>query len=450
MRHFWMRQKTFPSRALTSVLTTSGFTICLLAPAANVWADPGEGGYVGLRAGLSKNEHACEEAALECDRSDTGYGIYTGYGFNPNLAMELGFTNAGKTSAVYPEVSLEGKVQALDLSAIYSHAIFGHSRLFAKAGLAYWQGKVDGWGASQDDSGFSPVLGLGAQFPFADHLSVRIEYQYFSKVGSDDIGHTQPTLLSLGLTWHFASQRDDFSASPSPSISPPAVASRKSAPSASSASASNSPASTSKSASSSTRRADIGSPTPKNTVTQSKNTGTQSENTVTQQQPAPPATVAEKPDNISTETSQVVSEPGNSTASSVTPETKNKSDGPKKVEPIVIDDHSNSPLFAKGSSVLKINYALEKIAVELLRSPQSFVHIVVHTDDEGSAAQNLQLSKARADKLVDYLQWQGVNPDRITAENKGEADPVVKNTSEVNRARNRRVEFFISESKLIP
>lgn len=66
-----------------------------------------------------------------------------------------------------------------------------------------------------------------------------------------------------------------------------------------------------------------------------------------------------------------------------------------------------------------------------------------HTDSTGSAELNQQLSTARAEAARDYLIEKGVPKDKITVNGMGETQPVGPNTSDEDRARNRRVEVII-------
>lgn len=397
-----MRTKTlaFPKYAV----------LAALAVTTNAHAAP-QGWYLGLKGGYTKNDHSCESTALECDRSGSGYGIFGGYDFNRRLGLEFGFTDLGESSAVYPEISLDGEISAFDISAKYTRQLFGESQIFAKLGATYWQAEVKGWQVKVDGSGFSPNFGLGVSMPFTDRFSARLEYQYFGKVGDSELGHTQPNFLSLGLTWHFPPRivpvpyphsflPDESATEPEPAQEANAVAATESP---------DQPEPAAEAVAVNSNSAVTSEPVAVNAMSDSKVA------------PATPEPVAEP------QQPQTAQSPANG--------------------PIIIDDSNHSPLFARGSTVLKINYALEKIAVDLLRSPNLFVHIVVHTDDEGGSVQNQQLAKARADKLADYLVWQGVNPDHITVEGKGEANPLVKKNTDAARARNRRAEFFISETR---
>jgi chemotaxis protein MotB len=57
---------------------------------------------------------------------------------------------------------------------------------------------------------------------------------------------------------------------------------------------------------------------------------------------------------------------------------------------------------------------------------------------------NLELSQKRADTVMQYLIAQGVNPNLVSAQGFGEADPVASNDTPEGRAQNRRVELTLA------
>jgi outer membrane protein OmpA-like peptidoglycan-associated protein/opacity protein-like surface antigen len=449
--------------------TILAFAILFLCvPALPAYALDEEGGYFGIRAGLAKNDHSCEAEALECDRDGTGYGIFGGYNFNRRFGIELGYTNVADSTAVYPEIRLQGEVTAIDLSAKYSRDFLGKSRAFVKLGATYWQGEVKGWGTKVDGSGFSPALGIGVALPFSDRFSARLEYQYFGKVGDSELGHTQPTLLSLGISWQFSSPEKLSStvASPSYASSPTDKVSPSAVPEVDSSEAHTGGAEV---AATSAPPASVNTPeesSEQNTFAATGMTGDiqQTDGEISEvDSDAPEADrgiselnrdiselnsgISELDSDISELDGGIVELNNDSSEEELAAVSREITVAEETAGPIVIDDHSSNALFSKGSAVLKINYALEKIAVDLLRRPHLFVHIAVHTDDQGTAEQNRQLSIARANKLADYLKWQGVSGERITVEGKGESHPIADDNIEVGRARSRRAEFFISETR---
>ncbi|MBE0434715.1 MAG: OmpA family protein [Methylomicrobium sp.] len=87
--------------------------------------------------------------------------------------------------------------------------------------------------------------------------------------------------------------------------------------------------------------------------------------------------------------------------------------------------------------------ALDSVANVLNQYPESNITVTGHTDDIGSESYNLKLSDQRSGGVSNYLIQRGVNYARITQQGMGKSMPKVPNTSEENRAQNRRVELAI-------
>lgn len=71
------------------------------------------------------------------------------------------------------------------------------------------------------------------------------------------------------------------------------------------------------------------------------------------------------------------------------------------------------------------------------------IEIQGHTDDLGPDADNLALSQDRAFTVMEYLSTQGIPTSRMKFKGYGETKPKVPNTSDANRAQNRRTDFKI-------
>ncbi len=72
------------------------------------------------------------------------------------------------------------------------------------------------------------------------------------------------------------------------------------------------------------------------------------------------------------------------------------------------------------------------------------IEIGGHTDDKGAVKYNQKLSEARAQSVATYLETKfSLKPEQFTARGYGKSRPLVPNTNELNRSRNRRVEFVV-------
>ncbi len=91
---------------------------------------------------------------------------------------------------------------------------------------------------------------------------------------------------------------------------------------------------------------------------------------------------------------------------------------------------------------------LEKMANYLLSHPEAtaVVQVEGHTDSLGTAAYNYELSRKRAQRVVNYLvQKFGVEPSVFTIQAYGKDRPVADNDTEQGRQKNRRVLVSIVE-----
>ncbi|WP_339493704.1 OmpA family protein [Pseudomonas sp. RA_105y_Pfl2_P56] len=72
------------------------------------------------------------------------------------------------------------------------------------------------------------------------------------------------------------------------------------------------------------------------------------------------------------------------------------------------------------------------------------IKVIGHTDSKGSDAYNQALSERRASSVAAYLLSQGLAPNKLTSEGRGESEPVADNATDEGRAKNRRVELHIN------
>ena len=85
---------------------------------------------------------------------------------------------------------------------------------------------------------------------------------------------------------------------------------------------------------------------------------------------------------------------------------------------------------------------LEEIAKLLKSDPSLHLHVVGHTDNQGKANYNLELSRRRAASIVSELTGKmGIAANRLDAFGCGLYSPVAPNSTEEGRAKNRRVEL---------
>ncbi|MDD2564802.1 MAG: PorP/SprF family type IX secretion system membrane protein [Salinivirgaceae bacterium] len=96
----------------------------------------------------------------------------------------------------------------------------------------------------------------------------------------------------------------------------------------------------------------------------------------------------------------------------------------------------------KGAESFAVLDELVKIMTD---NPTIKIEIGGHTDNVGDDATNKTISQERAKACMVYVVSKGIDAGRLKAVGYGKTKPIVANDSAQNRAKNRRVEFKITE-----
>lgn len=117
----------------------------------------------------------------------------------------------------------------------------------------------------------------------------------------------------------------------------------------------------------------------------------------------------------------------------------------KAEEQKIIDYAFDNLEFETGKAIIrKSSYeSLDSLAGLLIRKPTWKLKISGHTDDVGSDASNMTLSKNRSIATAKYLEGKGVEANRLISEWFGETMPIADNKTPEGRQKNRRVEMKI-------
>jgi OOP family OmpA-OmpF porin len=155
---------------LVALLSAAAMTFSAGALAQGALA----GGYVGLDVGQTEIG----------DEDDTGFKIFGGYQFHPNLAAELGY------GLLFDKGGVE--VTSLEALAVGMFPVANQFSIFVKLGLARLES--EGFGESETDTELT--YGIGAQYDVTRNLGVRLQWQRYNT--EDDVD-----FLSLGVVWKF-------------------------------------------------------------------------------------------------------------------------------------------------------------------------------------------------------------------------------------------------------
>ncbi|WP_316811237.1 DUF6089 family protein [Pedobacter heparinus] len=110
---------------------------------------------------------------------------------------------------------------------------------------------------------------------------------------------------------------------------------------------------------------------------------------------------------------------------------------------VVADAIKNLEFDLGKATIRQKSYATLNRVAELLIQKNFSLKLAGHTDNTGSDALNMRLSKDRAESVKSYLVSQGANASRIEATGYGENQPIASNKTAAGRQQNRRVEFTL-------
>lgn len=126
----------------------------------------------------------------------------------------------------------------------------------------------------------------------------------------------------------------------------------------------------------------------------------------------------------------------------------------KQTITILKADQIQKDLAEKGKAVLHINFDVDKATlrpegvqavdeiVKALKADNSLkIAINGYTDNTGTEAHNLQLSKDRAATVMNAIISSGIDKSRLTSSGFGDKQPIADNNTDDGKAQNRRVEL---------
>jgi OOP family OmpA-OmpF porin len=172
-------------------------------------------------------------ATVVQDNKDTAYKIFGGAWLNDNFGYEIGYVDLGKSkfnvnSDTTIEVGVnEGNINTATTANVSSKAFYAallagqkfsnKSRVYAKVGLYRASTKLSGSGvaSSEDLDSSAPysfsekanntnvLIGLGYTYPITQKIDIRGEAEQFRKVGNDEVGKGNVTLISIGMSYKF-------------------------------------------------------------------------------------------------------------------------------------------------------------------------------------------------------------------------------------------------------
>ncbi|GAA5173967.1 outer membrane beta-barrel protein [Niveibacterium umoris] len=179
-------------------------TQLLIAAAAATFAGSAlaadEGFYIGGNVGASKHDVS---GVADVKDNPTTWGLYGGYDFNRNFAVELGYQDLGKAEAG----GYQSKNYAVSTDLVGKLPVSDRFDVFGKVGLAYVDRKVEGYGTEDSQSGTAAKLGLGAEFKATQNVGIRAEVAHYMGAPKIETATASfdknTTVFTMGVNYKF-------------------------------------------------------------------------------------------------------------------------------------------------------------------------------------------------------------------------------------------------------
>ena len=169
------------------------------------------GPYIGASAGsVALETTAIDGGDFTIDSDDTGWSAHLGMPFGDYFAVEVGYTDLGAYSELFPlpplTANLDAELAGFDAFGVVSIPA-GPMRIFGKAGVIFWEAETealleDTFGVPQrfrrDEDGTDLALGLGAEVDIGENLALRGEFEWFDVEDTDQV-----SFFSIGVSFRF-------------------------------------------------------------------------------------------------------------------------------------------------------------------------------------------------------------------------------------------------------
>ena len=155
------------------------------------------------------------------DDSDTGFGATLGYEVNENFAAELSYVDLGDVSYEASNEQANPANESVTLDTSAAGPVFTLLGIlpvgerwdfYGRAGLALMDSEGEASATSGDvtdrisdsTNRSNMILGAGVQYDVSDRFGLRLEWDRYFDVGSEEIvGESDIDLFSLGLRYNF-------------------------------------------------------------------------------------------------------------------------------------------------------------------------------------------------------------------------------------------------------
>lgn len=168
----------------------------------------GAQGYVGLGIGSSHLNADCS-GTTACDNNDTGFKVFGGFKFAPNVAGEITYLDFGKAKASVASgsgtINGELKTSGIGLGVAFMGEFSPEWSGVARLGVMRVKSKVSGslgsMSGSDSDTTTQAHLGLGVSYAVSKAMSIDASVDFSKSKYAGDSGNVR--LIGVGLTFGF-------------------------------------------------------------------------------------------------------------------------------------------------------------------------------------------------------------------------------------------------------
>ncbi len=193
----------------------------------------GAGGGVSMFANTNPDENDLQTeltnagitGTVDLDTTDVAFKIYGGYTWISPLgpvdrqSVEISYMHLGSiegtaniTAPAAVTINLEEEVQGVGLDWVGHFDLTPDFSGLVKAGVFYWSADYDlsvtsgaaTYNRNGDDTGLSPMVGLGAEYKLGSNFMLRGEWEYIHDAGDKtSTGEASPNVFTLSGVMRF-------------------------------------------------------------------------------------------------------------------------------------------------------------------------------------------------------------------------------------------------------
>ena len=159
--------------------------------------------YIGARVGgthFNKFEDSLHINKDNFKQNNVGGGAFIGYQFVPWFGIETGYTYLGEAKLEHGSGKFQ--VQGGDIVLKFNHSFNESFDIYSKlGGYGYHAKNTTNHLSDEKKSGFSSTAGLGLEFFFNDDSSMRLEYQFYNRIGKNKAGSADIHFYGLSMVY---------------------------------------------------------------------------------------------------------------------------------------------------------------------------------------------------------------------------------------------------------